>query len=129
MLPGQKKSSAANKMTAASINFSVQNEDGIAEASPPIRPDIRRSLSPILDFGARRNFCNIAECHYCKPLAENHRLSPLRSPIMSPSSRFSHFCIKLSVNIHILYPAAIAVEYLTSLDVRSTTFELIARLQ
>lgn len=76
-------------MTAASINLSVQNEDGIAEATPPVRPDIRRSLSPILDFGARRNFCNILECHYCKPLAENHRLSPLRSPIMSPSSRFS----------------------------------------
>lgn len=72
-------------MTAASINLSVQNEDGIAEATPPVRPDIRRSLSPILDFGARRNFCNILECHYCKPLAENHRLSPLRSPIMSPS--------------------------------------------
>jgi len=79
---------SVSKMTA-SINFCVQSGDGVAAealASPPKRPDIRRSLSPILDFGARRNFCNIGECHYCKPLAENHRLSsPIRSPLVSPS--------------------------------------------
>ncbi len=56
----------------------------------PAHLDIRRSLSPILDFnrgGERRNFCNIGECSFCRPLVDNHRLSPLRSPVISPSSR------------------------------------------
>ena len=72
-----------------------------AHESPPAARNIRRSLSPLLDFsgrpgsglGDRRNFCNISECSFCKPLTDNHRLSPLRSPVISPSSRrgiFSH---------------------------------------
>ena len=74
-----------------------------AHESPPAARNIRRSLSPLLDFsgrpgsglGDRRNFCNISECSFCKPLTDNHRLSPLRSPVISPSSRrgiFSHNC-------------------------------------
>jgi hypothetical protein len=60
-------------------------------ATSPVRPDIRRSSSPILDFGSRRNFCNISECSYCRPLAENHRPSPLRSPVAPPSASTKSF--------------------------------------
>ena len=74
----------------ATSNVLVVKEDAPDDASTslPNTSNIRRSLSPILDFGTRRNFCNIVECAYCRSHAEDHRLSPIRSPMKSPSSRF-----------------------------------------
>ncbi len=77
------------------VTESEQTDNRAAPDSPPAARNIRRSLSPLLDFsgrpgsslGDRRNFCNISECTFCKPLTDNHRLSPLRSPVISPSSR------------------------------------------
>lgn len=84
------------------VTESEQIEGKLSPDSPPLAAyNIRRSLSPLLDFGGRpgsgfggerRNFCNISECAFCKPLSDNHRLlSPLRSPVISPSSRFFLF--------------------------------------
>lgn len=74
----------------ATSNVLVVKEDAPDDASTslPNTSNIRISLSPILDFGTRRNFCNIVECAYCRSHAEDHRLSPIRSPMKSPSSRF-----------------------------------------
>lgn len=89
---------AAGSPVHTTLTVDVTGSDGLlADASPPsASPEthslIRRSLSPLLDFsrGAdRRNFCTITECSYCKPLTDNHRLSPLRSPVISPSSTSS----------------------------------------
>ena len=77
---------ASNMLTVSEDLNSAEAGTTSPTATSPVRPDIRRSLSPILDFGSRRNFCNISECSYCRPLAENHRPSPLRSPVAPPTA-------------------------------------------
>jgi hypothetical protein len=96
-------SQAVQTTLKVDVTESEQIEANRSPDSPPLASayNIRRSLSPLLDFGRpgsslggeRRNFCNISECAFCKPLTDNHRLlSPLRSPVISPSSRFQiHF--------------------------------------
>jgi hypothetical protein len=92
-------SQAVQTTLKVDVTESEQIEANRSPDSPPLASayNIRRSLSPLLDFGRpgsslggeRRNFCNISECAFCKPLTDNHRLlSPLRSPVISPSSRF-----------------------------------------
>ena len=94
------------------VTESEQIEANRSPDSPPLAAyNIRRSLSPLLDFGRpgssqggeRRNFCNISECAFCKPLTDNHRLlSPLRSPVISPSSRLNSrwlFLVKKKINL------------------------------
>ena len=71
--------------------------------------DIRRSLSPLLDFsnrqggGERRYFCNI-DCTFCRPMTDNNRLSPLRSPVISPSSTCNRSIGFLFLKINNLIP-------------------------
>ena len=75
------------------VDVTESEDTGDGGMTPP-PSDIRRSLSPLLDFnrgGERRNFCNISECAFCRPMVDNHRLSPLRSPVISPSSKFFPF--------------------------------------
>lgn len=88
--------------------LTVTASDGVGDSPPTTPPgahrQIRRSLSPLLDFSRaglygneRRNFCTIGECAFCKPLTDNHRLSPLRSPVISPSSNTLLFLLTVPV--------------------------------